>query len=846
MRRFALLSIFVLIISACGGGGGSGGGQQEATTPAATTLPSVTFALSDASKVNESDNPLVTATLSLDRAANREVSARLVIAGTATRDYDYVVNGTGGDRFTIVAGQTSASVEIDIYRDFEVEGDETITLELGELSGDVELTGARTLTLDIVDGEAASTLKSLNDFEIEGEELSLIPLYFQPTKTSMEIGVLAVNRTDGSRPFRVEISSDFDFEEGLKTLFNVDIEPETDDDILNPFKNLQAITIPLQDLRVDTAYYIRAYFDDPPAFLEDEDERLDVAYLGFATNAEGQLRTQCEAPSRVPDPSGEDPLFSEQWHLVNTGQAAFSDTGGISGADLDMRQAIDDGASGAGVKLAIIDVGLEICHPDLAANILPGESHNFLFGHDVPGATPEDPFNYEVLGDHGTSVAGVAAAVANNGLGGRGVAPGVGLVGFNLGISLGEDMERETLLALGGSESMPDSASVDIFNLSWGASEASENPAQDMVDLLKLGTGKRRKGLGALYVKAAGNDFEGCLRTHPLNSEIGCLGSNTDPDQNLPYMINVGGFNASDVKSSYSSAGANLWMVAPSGEDGIGGPAIITTDQAGSAVGYSLDPRNRLEGGNGDYVSAFGGTSSAAPAAAGAIALLLEAAPALTWRDVKHVLAVSARKIDAEHGASRAAFNGQPYIAQPPWITNGAGYDFHNWYGFGALSIDAAIKLLSTHSPDSLGTFTESDWFEYAAEMGEDMSIPDADGTGITQTIDITGLPASANIEAVVLEISVDHFYPIEVGIGLTSPSGTPSILNAPFNSIYEEVTNISSWQLLSNAFYGESPIGEWTLNVVDLAEEDTGEIKKWRVKFYYGEHGEGAASPSP
>ena len=72
------------------------------------------------------------------------------------------------------------------------------------------------------------------------------------------------------------------------------------------------------------------------------------------------------------------------------------------------------------------------------------------------------------MGDHGTSVAGVAAAAADNGLGGRGVAPGVRLVGFNpmeAGRPDAEDpeaaFETAMLLSLGGGDSAPDSASED-------------------------------------------------------------------------------------------------------------------------------------------------------------------------------------------------------------------------------------------------------------------------------------------------------------------------------------------------------------------------------------------------
>ena len=323
-----------------------------------------------------------------------------------------------------------------------------------------------------------------------------------------------------------------------------------------------------------------------------------------------------------------------------------------------MAGALAANRTGAGVKLAVVDTGLETCHPDLAANAAGGGSFNFGYERlAAVGASRTEPFYFGVLGDHGTSVAGIAAAVANNGLGGRGVAPDVMLVGFNPAEASVEDdgapgagFETALLRSLGGSDSDPDSASVDIFNMSFGIVAPAQNAREEFVRLVKMATTELRSGLGALYVKAAGNDFESCEPTrHPLNREVGCIGANADPDQNLPWLIVVGSFNADDVNSSYSSAGAGLWVVGPSGEDGSAAPAMITTDQAGAHGGYSRSPRNRLTSAHplnrdGDYMSGFGGTSAATPAVAGAVAILLGVNPDLTWRDVKHILANTARR----------------------------------------------------------------------------------------------------------------------------------------------------------------------------------------------------------
>ena len=266
---------------------------------------------------------------------------------------------------------------------------------------------------------------------------------------------------------------------------------------------------------------------------------------------------------------------------------------------------------------------------------------------------------------------------------------------------------------------------------------------------------------------------------------------------------------------------------------------MITTDQMGGDRGYALfgiglatdAEANPL----GDYTSIFNGTSAAAPNVSGAVALLLETQPGLTWRDAKHILAKTARRLDADIPRVRVAFGGVPAVLQHGWITNAAGYHFHNWYGFGAIDVDAAVALATTHAPNSLGVFTESNPFRLAAAV----TIPDHEGGGLTQPQNVTGLSRTANIEAVQLRIEVTHANPRELGIELTSPAGTRSIINPVFNHALYGVDNPLDWTILSNAFYGESPIGEWTLNVIDAAEGNIGILGAWSLIFYLGDHPE-------
>lgn len=819
-----LTFIFLLVASAgCGS-------NNKSESPV-----NVSFVAPTSANIQEAENQTVRVFISLDSAASTSVRVPLNFSGSAKQNADYTASA---DSIIVPPNTTSASVDIDVFRDFDLEGDETITVSLGEIEGNGKAGTTSSINFTIIDGEAANVDKSPKQ---DGANLGLLNTQYIITEESIDFAVVVLNSSDQNvAPTKLfaEWSSDMDFETDVHSLGIVDTPAFVSGEV--NFPQPYEFSLPLSDLAPNETYYIRVYLGEVPE--EADDQLFDNAVLfGFATNAEGKVITRCEPPVR--EASGtEDPLFREQWHLKNSGQSGFANNNGVAGADLQMTEAISNGQNGDGVKLAVVDSGLEICHPDLAATVEEGKSFNYAFQNSA-GSSITDPFNHSVLGDHGTSVAGIAAAVANNGLGGRGVAPGVKLRGFNLGANLeSADFEAETLSSLGGSSSNPDSASAHIFNMSFGIEVPSENSEEDFVKLMKMGTTDLRSGRGALYVKAAGNEFGVCENPHPINIEVGCLGSNTDPDQNLPYLITVGAFNAKDVKSSYSSAGANLWVVAPGGEDGEEQPAIITTDQIGVNAGFSKIPVNSLTTDHqsnldGDYFGAFGGTSSAAPATSGAIAILLGVNPYLTWRDVKHILAASARKIDPDIKEVRAAFNGKPYIAQHAWQTNAAGYSYHNWYGFGAVSVDDAVIMANGYTPNSLGEFIESRWFPAADNSNLSLAIPDEDGAGVTHTLTVTDLPDTANIEAVILDITVNHGYGSDLGVKLTSPSGTESILNAPFNVILDEFPGMRDWQLMSNAFYGEKPNGTWTIQVVDLAADHTGSLESWRLRFYYGNH---------
>jgi subtilisin family serine protease len=221
------------------------------------------------------------------------------------------------------------------------------------------------------------------------------------------------------------------------------------------------------------------------------------------------------------------------------------------------------------------------------------------------------------------------------------------------------------------------------------------------------------------------------------------------------------------------------------------------------------------------------GTSSAAPVLSGAVALILEANPALTWRDVKHILASTSDQVDASINTTNVLINSVNYVAEPAWITNTAGYKFHNYYGFGRVNTAVAVEAAELYSAGSLGTFTTG--FGWTTSGTLNIAIPDNSATGISNIINVND---GLSIEAVQVQVNLHHTYTGELAIELTSPSGTKSMLLNPRNA-FGSSDDLEYFILLSNAFYGESGRGNWTIKVVDTGSGDTGILDDWMIRIF-------------
>lgn len=138
-----------------------------------------------------------------------------------------------------------------------------------------------------------------------------------------------------------------------------------------------------------------------------------------------------------------DPLFSQQWTLHNTGQ-----NGAAVGADINVSN-VWDSFRGAGITIGVIDDGLQYTHPDLEDNADTAIDYDYRDDDDDPepvGSEGVDANGSPNADSHGTATAGVIAARGDNGIGSTGVAYEAKLVGLRLiGGTAGDQQEGSAL-----------------------------------------------------------------------------------------------------------------------------------------------------------------------------------------------------------------------------------------------------------------------------------------------------------------------------------------------------------------------------------------------------------------
>jgi kexin len=437
---------------------------------------------------------------------------------------------------------------------------------------------------------------------------------------------------------------------------------------------------------------------------------------------------------------------------------------------------------GRGVTIAIVDNGIDIDHEDLSDNIGYG-NYSYL---------PND-YNFSDS-DHGTSVAGIIAAVEGNGVGGRGIAPQSTIISFNV-MKVPATKNIADALIRGISK-------VDISNNSWGDFNGWGEPLHlktEIENSLKVGTETGRSGKGIVYIFSAGN---GAL-----------IDSNGIPFDNVNYsgLVNnkytlpICAVDNTGTKASYSETGATLLVCAPS-KGAVKDFGIVTTDVSGN-YGYNNKDKS-TDYSNKNYTKFFGGTSAAAPMVTGVVALLLEANTDLSWRDVRKILAESARKNDAMNA---------------DWLKNGAGLWVNHNYGFGLVDAKKAVDLALNWKNLPPGR-------SIALVKNVGITIPDNEINGIVSTINVTD---DMNVEFVDIYFDApDHPKVGDLEIILTSPSGTKSILSELHNQTLG-VFRYNNWRFGSIRHLGESARGDWKLIVNDRRKDSIGTFVKWKLEVH-------------
>jgi len=506
------------------------------------------------------------------------------------------------------------------------------------------------------------------------------------------------------------------------------------------------------------------------------------------------------APAVPPTTPGPDPMLARQWHLFNTGQS-----GGVPGMDMGLQGVRE---TGRGVLIAFVDGAVQLNHPDLVSNVFT--LNGLLPTPDpspptaVPGA-PENANPGQWDDAHGTAVVGIAVASANNSLGGRGVAPESKFLAFD-GVATG-------LVASALRSSI--NWGADIVNNSWGALDSqggkgsyhSADPAWREAMAVALAQG--RQGRGMVVVFAAGNGG--------LDED-----SNRDGYVNHPGVLAVGAVDHRGRPSSYAEPGANVLISAPSMSllrRTDAGADIWTTDIAGPrGLAAGTTPENA------DYAAFAGGSSASAPMVSGVVALMLEANPSLTWRDVRWLLARSARPADLS-----------PDKAEPS-VMNAQG--FHPRVGFGRVHAGDAVKAARGFA--GLPPERRCD----SGVQRVDRAIGDAPSPALLVSSQLEGCDLGT-VESVQVTLSVDHAYVADLDVVLVSPSGTRSRLAKPHAcpaSLSGPCGDLSrGWTYHSVRHMGESLRGSvqnaltgqlegWQIQLKDGQVGDVGNWRSWRL----------------
>ena len=495
--------------------------------------------------------------------------------------------------------------------------------------------------------------------------------------------------------------------------------------------------------------------------------------LVFEDDAYTSFIEDCEADTRsLNDPPISDPLYGCQWHLNNR-----------DNLDINVEDVWAEGIKGEGVNIAVVDDGMDYTHEDLADNVDISRNHDYTGGGDI----------HHSFEHHGTHLSGILAA-RDNDIGVRGVAPRATLYGYNL-LRDATDLNKADAMAR-------NRVTTAVSNNSWGPSDGPGlGPAPSIWEsAINSGLKTGYDGKGTFYAWAGGNGH--------LVGDV----SNLDEYANYYGVTAVCAVNDHDTRSNYSEMGANLWVCAPSNDLSDEHRGIVTIENSDR------------------YFEDFGGTSAATPVVSGVAALMRSVNHHLTWRDLKLILAASARKNDADN---------------PGWEVGGRKYgsdsdryNFNHEYGFGVVDAKAAVDLAKGWY--GLPPLRNSS----AGSNRLNARIPDPPATDDPATVPPVLSAVTLNTpieftEFVEITVSLRHESFRDLKIELVSPSGAVSRLVKEFEIFADNDESIDrvrmngSFRFGSARHLGEDPNGVWQLRVTDRIPYFGGTLELWGITVY-------------
>ena len=485
------------------------------------------------------------------------------------------------------------------------------------------------------------------------------------------------------------------------------------------------------------------------------------------------------------DGSHGDPFFKKQWYIQSLGTVT-NESGIESIVDndlhlIDLYHTYMGYNKGENIIVQVVDTGVDADHEDLFKNMDLSRSYD--------GTQVGDPSGKQ---SHGTMIAGIIASRAFNGKGIRGIAPFAKVAASNwLSNQTLEGLTKAWLTGEGANE-------ISISNNSWGMYFDIDT---DYEDIMALGTQTLRDGKGRIYVFAAGND------------RLAQGNTNLQYYLNNRFVITVAGLKHDNTYADYSTPGTNILVSGYSGNYYQDSPTIGTTTIMGSSSNTgTIDTKTTWdEDTSENYTFTMNGTSAASPTVAASIALVLEACPNLTWRDVKYLIAKHAKQVDSGNTS---------------WIKNKADLWHSIDYGFGLINTEGMIDAC-THAYTNLSD-------EKSETVTKEFNIRILDNNTI-YSFELNTIQ-SIKLEWVEVTLDNDSSHASDYKIELISPNDTKTTLiteDTDNSRIGTHFWMSGGFRLSSAAFIDESSQGSWKVEITDTTAGYTGTLKNITLKVY-------------